>query len=51
MGDCGRKAGADGIDNGFIILNNVRVPRENLLNKFSDVNAAGEFVTEVPSHA
>lgn len=48
MGDCGAKLGQDGIDNGFIILNNVRVPRVNLLNRFSDVNEEGKFVTKVP---
>ena len=47
LGDCGKKIGLDGIDNGFIILQNVRIPRENLLNKFSDVTEAGEFTSTV----
>jgi acyl-CoA oxidase len=41
IGDCGRKMGLDGIDNGFIIFNNFRIPRENLLNRFSDVSIDG----------
>lgn len=49
LGDCGKKIGIDGVDNGFIILNNVRVPRENLLNRFSDVTEDGKFETQVPS--
>jgi len=51
LGDCGKKIGIDGIDNGFIILNNYRVPRENLLNRFSDVTESGEYVTKVPQAA
>jgi acyl-CoA oxidase len=43
LGDCGKKMGLDGIDNGFIIFNNVRVPRENLLNRFSNVTKEGKF--------
>ena len=27
LGDCGKKEGLDGIDNGFIIFNNFRIPR------------------------
>jgi alkylation response protein AidB-like acyl-CoA dehydrogenase len=31
--DMGLKEGLNGIDNGIIFFNNVRIPRENLLNK------------------
>lgn len=41
LGDCGRKMALDGIDNGFIIFNNVRIPRVNLLNRFSDITKDG----------
>jgi acyl-CoA oxidase len=34
IGDCGPKNGGNGIDNGYIILENVQVPVENLLGKF-----------------
>lgn len=47
LGDCGRKMGLDGIDNGFIIFNNVRIPRENLLNRFSNVTKEGKFETTI----
>lgn len=35
LGDCGKKAGLDGIDNGFLIFKDVRVPYDNLLDRFS----------------
>lgn len=41
LGDCGKKIGLEGVDNGFIIFNRVRIPRENLLNRFSNVTPAG----------
>lgn len=47
LGDCGKKEGLDGIDNGFMIFKNVRIPKRNLLNRFSDINEEGEFVTSI----
>lgn len=47
VGDCGPKMGLNSIDNGFIILKNVRIPKNNLLNRFSDVDDNGKFVTKV----
>ena len=44
IGDCGKKIGCDAIDNGFLLFNNVRIPRENLLNRLSSVNSKGEFI-------
>lgn len=38
IGDCGKKEGQDGIDNGFILFDNVRIPKENFLNRLSDIN-------------
>jgi acyl-CoA oxidase len=35
IGDCGKKMSLDAIDNGFIIFNNYRIPRDNLLDRFS----------------
>jgi acyl-CoA oxidase len=43
IGDCGKKNGLNGVDNGFIIFKNVRIPRENLLDRFSHVSEEGEF--------
>jgi len=49
IGDCGRKLGQEGIDNGFIIFNHYRIPRENMLNKISNVTKDGKFETSIPS--
>jgi acyl-CoA oxidase len=52
LGDCGKKIGMDGVDNGFMLFNQVRIPKDNLLNRFSNVTEAGEFQTliENPDH-
>lgn len=49
IGDCGKKIGQESIDNGFIIFNNFRIPRENLLNRMSNVTRDGKFETTIPS--
>lgn len=50
IGDCGPKMGLNAIDNGFIILKNVRVPRTNLLNRLSDINEEGKFVSSIENN-
>jgi len=47
IGDCGYKNGNNGIDNGFLIFKNYRIPRDNLLDKFSQVLPNGEFKTTI----
>ena len=49
LGDCGKKEGLDGIDNGFMIFNNYRIPKSNLLNRFSNVTDDGKFESEIQS--
>ena len=49
IGDCGRKAGMDGIDNGFMLFNNVRIPKANLLNRLSDITEDGDFTSPIKS--
>jgi alkylation response protein AidB-like acyl-CoA dehydrogenase len=41
--DMGHKMGLNGVDNAKLSFDNVRVPRENLLNKYSDVSPDGVF--------
>jgi acyl-CoA oxidase len=45
--DCGHKGGLRGVDNGRIMFDHVRVPRENLLNKYGDVAADGTYSSPV----
>ncbi|MGI8677755.1 MAG: acyl-CoA dehydrogenase family protein, partial [Jatrophihabitans sp.] len=45
--DCGLKAGLNGVDNGRLYFDGVRVPRENLLNRYGDVAADGTYTTPI----
>ena len=47
LGDCGPKMGCHGIDNGFIIFNNYRVPYDALLDKFSHLSLDGKLKTSI----
>ncbi|XP_053151016.1 peroxisomal acyl-coenzyme A oxidase 2 isoform X2 [Hemicordylus capensis] len=44
VGDIGPKMSFEHIDNGFLIMKNVRVPRENMLARFSQVLPDGQYV-------
>mmetsp|Transcript_17649 Transcript_17649/g.28987 ORF Transcript_17649/g.28987 Transcript_17649/m.28987 type:complete len:690 (-) Transcript_17649:576-2645(-) len=48
IGDCGHKVGLNGVDNGFIMFDHVRIPRQNLLNRFGDVSPDGIYTTPIP---
>ncbi|WP_299561029.1 acyl-CoA dehydrogenase [uncultured Mycolicibacterium sp.] len=41
--DCDYKGGLPGVDNGRITFDRVRVPRENLLNRYGDVAPDGSY--------
>lgn len=43
LGDMGEKIGLNGIDNGFIMFKNFRIPSDNLLNRTADVTPEGEY--------
>jgi acyl-CoA oxidase len=47
IGDCGRKAGLNGVDNGRLTFDRVRVPREALLNRFGDIAADGTYTSSI----
>ncbi len=40
------KSGANGVDNGFLCLKNVKVPRVEMLDKFSHVDHEGKFISK-----
>ncbi|XP_044728061.1 peroxisomal acyl-coenzyme A oxidase 3-like [Chrysoperla carnea] len=44
IGDLGEKIGLRGLDNGFMLFQNYRIPREYLLNKINDVTPSGEYI-------
>ncbi|BBZ08374.1 acyl-CoA oxidase [Mycolicibacterium doricum] len=45
--DCDYKGGLPGVDNGRIVFDNVRVPRENLLNRYGDVAEDGTYTSPI----
>lgn len=47
LGDHGSKGGLLGVDNGTIAFDKVRIPRENLLNRFADVSEDGTYSSPI----
>ncbi|MEV8218337.1 acyl-CoA dehydrogenase [Microbacterium sp. NPDC077391] len=47
--DDGLKGGLNGIDNGRLSFDHVRIPRTNLLNRYGDVAADGTYSSEISS--
>ena len=45
--DCQYKGGLPGVDNGRIMFDQLRVPRENLLNKYADVAPDGGYSSPI----
>jgi acyl-CoA oxidase len=45
--DCGAKEGLNGVDNGRLLFDQVRVPRENLLNRFADISPEGVYTSPI----
>ena len=45
--DCGAKLGLDGVDNGRIWFDHVRVPREALLDRYASVTADGTYSSPI----
>ncbi|MEV6361141.1 acyl-CoA dehydrogenase family protein [Nocardia asteroides] len=45
--DDGIKGGLPGVDNGRIVFDQVRVPRENLLNRYADVEPDGTYSSDI----
>lgn len=47
--DNGAKMGLNGVDNGRLVFDHVRVPRHNLLDRFASVDAEGRYSSPIPS--
>ncbi|KAJ6682596.1 ELECTRON TRANSPORT OXIDOREDUCTASE [Salix koriyanagi] len=47
--DCGHKVGLNGVDNGALRFTSVRIPRDNLLNRFGDVSWDGKYTSSLPT--
>jgi acyl-CoA oxidase len=45
--DCGAKLGLDGVDNGRLWFDHVRVPREALLDRYAHVSEDGVYTSEI----
>ena len=51
LGDLGNKVGDNANDTGFMILENVRIPRTHMLSKYRTVNSEGKFVDVIKADA
>jgi acyl-CoA oxidase len=51
IGDSGLKEGLNGVDNGRLWFDRVRIPRRHLLNRFGDVAADGSYSSPIASDA
>lgn len=49
ISDCGHKMGLRGVDNGRLMFDRVRVPRENLLNRYGDIDEQGRYTSPIES--
>jgi acyl-CoA oxidase len=47
--DCGLKAGLNGVDNGRIAFDHVRIPRDNLLDRYGSVSEGGAYTSPIAS--
>jgi len=45
--DCGYKMGLNGVDNGRIWFDNVKVPVDNLLNKYGSIDEKGQYSSPI----
>ncbi|MEZ4423637.1 MAG: acyl-CoA dehydrogenase [Gemmatimonadota bacterium] len=47
--DCGAKVGLNGVDNGRISFDHVRISRDNLLDRFATMSPSGEYASPIAS--
>ncbi|XP_075039397.1 peroxisomal acyl-coenzyme A oxidase 2 [Mixophyes fleayi] len=44
VGDIGPKMSFENVDNGFLMMRNIRIPKENMLSRYSEVLPDGSYV-------
>lgn len=49
LADCGHKLGMNGVDNGRMWFDNVRIPHEHMLRRLSQVSKDGVFTSRIKS--
>ncbi|RED97972.1 acyl-CoA dehydrogenase family protein [Marinoscillum furvescens] len=49
IADCGHKMGLNGVDNGRIWFDQVRIPKDNMLDRFASVDSSGQFTSPIAS--
>ena len=47
IADCGHKIGLNGVDNGRIWFDHLRIPRENMLNSVAEVSPDGQYLSSI----
>lgn len=50
LGDIGPKMGFNGVDNGFLQLDHVRIPRDAMLMRYAQVTEDGQYVPPPPDN-
>lgn len=45
--DCGPKLGLNGVDNGRLVFDQVRVPRDALLDRYGSIDASGQYHSSI----
>ncbi|GLC45233.1 hypothetical protein PLESTB_000722200 [Pleodorina starrii] len=51
IGDIGPKVGYNGVDNGYLSFDHVRIPRDQMLMRFAKVTPEGRYVPPPPSNS
>jgi len=49
VGDCGQKMGLNGVDNGRLWFDQVRIPRASMLDRFAQISSAGQYESAITS--
>lgn len=47
VGDMGEKIGLNGVDNGFVMFNQYRIPKDFLLARNGDISDEGQFISPI----